>query len=104
LVLDIRLHLPTNIPNTNKNQKTKEKGLKNRNNEPPANPEILDLFKLRELGEAIRSEVAGPVSPVTPEYPSTPQTPVISGETNSGMTTPQGNPTGALAPMQMSMD
>jgi hypothetical protein len=81
-----------------------KKRVKNKNNEPPANPETLDPFKLRELGEAIGSEAAGPASPVTPEYPSRPQTPETSGETNSGMTTPQGNPAGALAPIQMSMD
>jgi hypothetical protein len=78
--------------------------VENKNNEPPTNPETLDPFKVRELGEAIRSEAAEPASPVTPEHPSRPQTPEMSGETNSGMTTPQGNPTGALAPVQMSID
>jgi hypothetical protein len=81
-----------------------KKRVENKNNEPPTNPETLDPFKLRELGEAIRREAAGPVSPVTPEHPSRPQTPETSGETNSGMTTLLGNPTGALAHVQMSMD
>jgi hypothetical protein len=81
-----------------------KKRVENKNNEPPINPETLDLFTLRVLGEAIRSKVSGPASPVTPEYPSRLQTPEILGETNSGMMTPQGNPTGALAPIQMSMD
>jgi hypothetical protein len=103
-VLNIRLHLPTKVPNTNENQKTKEKGRKNKNNKPSGNPETLDLFKLKELGEAIGSEALGPASPVTPEYPLRPQTPETSGETNSGIMTPQVNPTGALAPVQMSTD
>jgi hypothetical protein len=81
-----------------------KKRVENKNKEPPANPETLDPFKLRELGEAIGSEAAGPVSPVTPEHPWRPQTPETSGETNSGMTTPLGNPAGALAPVQMSTD
>jgi hypothetical protein len=81
-----------------------KKRVENKNNKPPINPETLDLFTLRELGEAIRSKASGPASPVTPEYPSRPQTPEISGETNSGMMTPQGNPAGALAPIQMSTD
>jgi hypothetical protein len=80
------------------------KRFENKNNEPSENPETLDLFKLRELGEAISSKASGPVSPVTPEHPSRPQTPEMSGETNSRMTTPQGNPVGALAPIQMSTD
>jgi hypothetical protein len=81
-----------------------KKRVENKNNEPPVNLETLDLFTLRELGEAIGSEASGPASPVTPEYPSRPQTPQMSGETNSAMTTPQGNPVGALAPIQMSTD
>jgi hypothetical protein len=81
-----------------------KKRVENKNNESSINPETLDLFKLRELGEAIGSEASGPVSPVTPKHPSRPQTPETSGETNSRMMTPQGNPTGALAPIQMSTD
>jgi hypothetical protein len=81
-----------------------KKRVENQNNEPPTNPETLDPLKLRELGEAIGSEAVGPASPVTPEHPSRPQTPETSGETNSGMTTPLGNPAGALAPVQMSTD
>jgi hypothetical protein len=81
-----------------------KKRVENKNNEPSKNPETLDLFKLRELGEAIGSEASGPASPVTPEHPSRTKTPETSGETNSGMTTPQGNPAGALAPIQMSTD
>jgi hypothetical protein len=81
-----------------------KKRVENKNNEPSINPETLDLFKLRDLGEAIGSKASGAASPVTPEYPSRPQTPETSGETNSGMMTPQGNPPGALAPVQMSTD
>jgi hypothetical protein len=81
-----------------------KKRVKNKNNKPPVNPETLALFTLGELGEAIGSEASGPVSPVTPKHPLRPQTPEISGETNSGMMTPQGNPAGALTPVQMSMD
>jgi hypothetical protein len=78
--------------------------VENKNNEPPVNLETLDLFELKELGKAIRSKVAGPASLVTPEYPSRPQTPEMSGETNSRMITPQANPIGALAPIQISTD
>jgi hypothetical protein len=77
---------------------------KNKNNEPSGNPETLDLFKLKELGEAIGSEASGPASPGTPKHPLRLQTPETSGETNSGMMTPQVNPAGALAPIQMSTD
>jgi hypothetical protein len=81
-----------------------KKRVKNKNNEPPMNPETLDPFRLRELGKAIGSEAAEPASPVTPEYPLILQNPEILGETNSRMMTLQGNPVGALAPIQMSTD
>jgi hypothetical protein len=39
----------------------------------------VDLFHLRELGEIIGEEVAGPASPVILENSSQPQTPEIPG-------------------------
>jgi hypothetical protein len=70
----------------------------------------VDPFQLRELGEVIGREPAGPGSQVTPETPSWPQTPETPGpaQTSKGegskMTTPQGMNIRALAPVMMTQD
>jgi hypothetical protein len=63
-------------------------------------PEILDLFKLQGLGEAVRGKPTGPASPIMPDNPSRLQTPETAKE-DSGIRMPQGNHGRALTPVQM---
>jgi hypothetical protein len=70
----------------------------------------VDPFQLRELGEVICREAAGPASLVTPEHPSwlqtleTPGPAQTSKGADSKMTTPQERNSGALTPLMMTQD
>jgi hypothetical protein len=67
----------------------------------------VDPFHLKELGEIIREEAAGPASPVTPENPSQPQTPDTPGPVQTSkrvtfdMAAQQGMSIGGLPPLKI---
>jgi hypothetical protein len=70
----------------------------------------VDPFHLKELGEIIAEEAAGPGSPVIPEKPSRPQTPEIPGLVQTSkrvtfdMAIQQGTSMGGLPPLMITND